>query len=258
MLRSIFLFIVTTAFISTLLLAIACSEPEPQIVEVEVQSTVEVTRQVPVTVEVAREKIVERAVPVTVLVEREIYATIEVPVLVDREVEVTREVPVTREVVATVLIPQTVEVEVTREVDIEIPVTVEVEATREVPSTVVVPQTVEVERVVEATREVSGTVEVVKEVETVVTREIEVEVLTDIAMIGFERGRNTLDTNGDNSINTVEICELFGDEELSALALYWMVVIRHNWSLDQDEDAQELHQFTRDWTNREMCDFFNG
>ncbi len=73
------------------LASIACTAPDPVVREVEV------TREVPQTVEVA----VEVPVEVTRLVER----TVEVPVteIVERTVEVTREVPVTVIVTATSL-----------------------------------------------------------------------------------------------------------------------------------------------------------
>ena len=98
MLRSIFLFIVTTAFVPTLLFAIACSEPEPQIVEVGM--TRELNVEVPVTVEVERQKIVKHEITVTVEVEHAVFSTVEVPVLiaVEREVVVCGESPILFEI----------------------------------------------------------------------------------------------------------------------------------------------------------------
>lgn len=113
---------------------------------------VEVTREVPVTVQVEATRVVE------------VPATVEVEVTREIEIESTREVPVTVQVEATrvVEVPETVEVEVTREVQVEATREVPVEVTREVPVTVQV----------EATR----VVEVPATVEVEVTREIEIEV----------------------------------------------------------------------------------
>ena len=157
--------IITTCAIAAIVLAsFACSEPPPVFVEqtvevikevqvtvpVEIEREVEVTREVPVTLEVEVIKEVQVTVPVEI--EREIEVTREVPVTF--EVEVTREVPVQFEVEVTREVPIPFEVEVTREVPVEIPVTVEVPATVEVP--------------IEVTREVTIVVEVTREVETIV------------------------------------------------------------------------------------------
>ncbi len=89
------------------LLAIGCTQPSPEIVEVPV--TVEVFREVPVTVEVERE--VTQA-PITV----EKVVTVEV----EKEVQVPVEVEVTREVTVEVIqeVTREVMVEVTREVTV--------------------------------------------------------------------------------------------------------------------------------------------
>lgn len=80
------------AALFTIFALVACSAPEPEIVEVE--RIVEVDREVPVEVEVERVVEVEKEVPVEVekIVERE------VPVEIERVVEVEREVPVEVEV----------------------------------------------------------------------------------------------------------------------------------------------------------------
>ena len=169
--------IITTCAIAAIVLAsFACSEPPPVFVE----QTVEVIKEVQVTVpvEIEREVEVTREVPVTLEVEviKEVQVT--VPVEIEREIEVTREVPVTFEVEVTREVPVQIEVEVTREVPVqfevevtrEVPIPFEVEVTREVtieiPVTVEVPATVEVP--IEVTREVTIVVEVTREVETIV------------------------------------------------------------------------------------------
>jgi hypothetical protein len=102
--------------ISIILIAVtlaACGTPEPVIERIE--TTIEVTRVVPETVEVTVTRIVEQTVevPVTQFVQQ----TEEIPVT--RAVQQTVEVPVTR------VVRQTVEVPVTRIVrqTVEVPVT---------------------------------------------------------------------------------------------------------------------------------------
>ena len=92
------------ALVAVVALAMVGCAGEPQV------------REVPVTVEVAKEIVVEKAVvkevPVTVQVEKEVMR--DVPVTVEVEKEITRDVPVT------------VQVEVEKEVTRDVPVTVEV------------------------------------------------------------------------------------------------------------------------------------
>ena len=155
----------------------SCTQPA-EVIEVPatVEVPVEVTREVPVTVQVDREVLATREVPVTVEVERRVVSEVEVPVIVQvpvtvevermatREVEVTREieVAVTREVYLTREVPVTVEVEITREIEVEVPVTVEVDVTREVE--------------VEVTREVDVEVPVTVEVPATLLVEVKREV----------------------------------------------------------------------------------
>ncbi len=95
---------VVAALVAVVALAMVGCAGEPQV------------REVPVTVEVAKEIVVEKAVvkevPVTVQVEKDVIR--EVPVTVQVEREITRDVPVT------------VQVEVEKEVIRDVPVTVEV------------------------------------------------------------------------------------------------------------------------------------
>ena len=95
---------VVAALVAVVALAMVGCAGEPQV------------REVPVTVEVAKEIVVEKAivkeVPVTVQVEKEVMR--DVPVTVEVEREITRDVPVT------------VQVEVEKEVMRDVPVTVEV------------------------------------------------------------------------------------------------------------------------------------
>ena len=79
--------------------ALVACQPEPEIVQVEVERVVEVEKEVPVEVEV--ERVVE--------VEKEVQVEVEVPVEVEKVVEVEKEVPV--EVEKIVEVPVEVEVE---------------------------------------------------------------------------------------------------------------------------------------------------
>ncbi len=123
---------------AVVLLAVSSCAESPRLVEVTREVHIELTRELPITVEVEREIEVTIEVPVTVEVEREVLSTVNVPVTVEieKEVEVTRDVPVTVEVEVT----RRIEVAVTREVYVtrEVEVTREIEVTREVPVTVIV------------------------------------------------------------------------------------------------------------------------
>ena len=217
-----------------LAVAFGCTQAEP-----ETPVIVEVTREVPATVEVERQVEVTREVPVTVQVERQVMVTREVPVTVEveRQVEVTREVPVTVEVER--------QVEVTREVPVTVEVEKEVEATREVPVTVVVER--EVER--EIVREVPITVEVE------VTREIEVAVDAGYqeTMVDVEDAFAAADSDGDSFVWTTEICADGLDRGEHGV----LMSMRYGWWLDgTDGDAElwELHLASRYLTNDEVCE----
>ena len=89
--------------------ALVACQPEPEIVQVEVERVVEVEKEVPVEVEV--ERVVE--------VEKEVQVEVEVPVEVEKVVEVEKEVPV--EVEKIVEVPVEVEVEVEKIVEVMAP-----------------------------------------------------------------------------------------------------------------------------------------
>ena len=156
--RAFFALLASSGLAAAFVALTSCAQPE-RLIEVTREVHVEITREVPITVEVEREVEITTEVPVTVEVEREVISTMEVPVTVEieKEIEVTREVPVTVEVevLRQVLVDATREVFVTRQVE----VTREIEVTREVPVTRVVYLTreVEVAQETEVTREVPAT-----------------------------------------------------------------------------------------------------
>ena len=256
-----------SGIVATVFMALAsCTQPA-EVVEVPttVEVPVEITREVPVTVEVDREVIVTREVPATVEIERPVITEVEVPVVVEvpvtveierevtREVEAMREVKVavTREVYVTREVPVTVEVEATREVEVEVTREIEVPVTVEVASTVEV--LVEVTREIEVVREVPATVEVIREVDVVVTR-----VVRETADTTWTRYNNALldwDADDDGLITLGEVCDVFAETELTPEAHIFIFLVRDD--ISENDDDSDLHHLIRDWTNRELCDWLN-
>ncbi len=237
------LFLILTAFC---LFALGCAQPPPEIVEIPV--TVEVSREVHVTVEVEREVKVDREVPVTVEIEREVEVTREVQIPVTVEVE--KDVVVDREVPVTVEVEHTVEV--TREVPVTVVREVEREIVREIPVTVVVEEEVEVVREIAVTVEVPVTVEV----EKVVEKEVEIirSALHDVTFDPImEEAFDAFDTNDDDIMNWYEACAGLGSD-LDQMANIWLLLIRYGWVVSNDQTSLGAYSETFYWTNEELCE----
>ena len=231
--------IATSAIAAVILASFACSEPPPVFVE----QTVEIIKEVQVTVpvEVEREVEVTREVPVTIEIEviKEVQVT--VPVEIEREVEVTREVPVTFEVEVTREVQVQFEVEVTREV----PIPFEVQVTREV--NVEIPVTVEVPATVEVPIEVTREVETIIEVTPIPTDP------TDFTWAEFNDALDIWDADQDGRTALTEVCHHFATKELNLEAHAFVIRIRHDWFFD--DERRDHHLLTKHFTNREVCDW---
>ena len=232
--------IITTSAIAAIVLAsFACSAPPPVFVE----QTVEVIKEVQVTVpvEIEREVEVTREVPVTIEIEviKEVQVT--VPVEIEREVEVTREVPVTFEVEVTREVQVQFEVEVTREVRVTFEVEVTREVTIEIPVTVEVPATVEVP--IEVTRQVEKIVEVTPTPADP----------TDFSWVDFDDAIVIWNADEDDRVTLTEVCHHFATKELNLEAHAFLMVIRDGWYFN--DERQDYHLLTKHFTNREICDW---
>lgn len=100
-------------------------------------------------------------------------------------------------------------------------------------------------------------VEVTQEIPVTVEVEITRQVPIDISMGDLGDAFGTLNIDDRELLYVDEICEQVGDGEFSAVALYWMVIIRDGWFNDPDERTQDFVDVTHHMINRELCDYLN-